>query len=256
MASQLAAKAAMKHKVGKLGDSLGKSAGKKQEDSIDETFEDSNACAFDNAPPNFPMFLNLCYIDKEILSNRAQAVTDKSHGLFLMTNIASALNIAGNLAQKSWAYAGISVVSLTVMFFAQLALFEYSFRACYKTSRPMQQLYLPMGAVNAVVFGTFAFVNVGWFNGWMSLAADLSMPLLMLCGVESMFWTVLLFLQVHAILSMQGLRSSHTLGLAPNASPPESKTTAAAAPRDPRQAKVDEIRSRYAANNEAVLDQV
>lgn len=257
MAAQLAAKAAMKQKMGKLGEALGqKSAGKNQRDAVDDTFEDSNASAFDNAPANYPPYLNLCYIDREILSNRAKMVVDKAHAIFMMANVGSLLNLAGNLVQKSWVFAGISAASFLVMFLAQLFLFEYTFRACYKTSRPMQKLYLLIGLLNAAAFGVFAFVSVGWFNGWTSLAEDLPMPLLMFFGVESMVWTVLMSLQVHATLSMHGVRSSHTLGLSPNASPPLTDTLAEAAPRDPRQARVDEIRARYAKDDAVVLAQV
>lgn len=246
----------MKHKMGKLGDALGqKCAGKNQKDAVDDTFEDCNAYGFDNAPANYPPYLNVCYIDREILSDRAKAVVDKMHAIFMVTNIASLLNLVGNLAQKAWLLAAVSGVSFLVMFFAQLSLFEYAFRACYKTSRLMQKLYLVVGTLNAVFFGAFAFASVGWLHGWTTLARDLSMPFLMLFGVESMVWTVLIFLQVHATLSMHGVRSSHTLGLAPNASPPLT-TAPAEAPRDPRQARVDEIRSRYANNDGTALAQV
>lgn len=258
MASQLAAKAAMKHKVGKLGDAFGqKSTGKKdQKDNLVETFEDPNAGSFESAPANFPPYLNLCYIDRQILSSRAKALVDKAHGLFVLTNVASFLNLIGNLAQKAWVWAGVSGASFVVMFLAELCLYEYTFRACYKTSRLMQKLYLPIGTLNALVFGAFAFVNVGWLNGWTVLADDLSMPLLMLHGVESIAWTVLMCLQVHATFSMYGVRSSHTLGLAPNVSPPLTSPAAQAAHRDPRQARVDEIRSRYAKDDGVVLPEV
>lgn len=244
MAAQLAAKAAVKQKLGKLTETFKPEPA--QADAVDETFEDINATPFESAPSNYPPLVNLCYINRDILSSQARIVVDKARGVYLLTSVASTLNFAGHLARQKWIYAVVSLLSFVVMHFTELGLFEYAFRACYKTSRTMQRVYLFAATLNAGVLTLFAVLQVSWFNGWLSIGADVRFPIRILSAVESVVWTMNVFLQLHAIFAMMELRASHALGLAPDAIPPAARQDIESPQHNARQARRDEIRARYA----------
>lgn len=233
------------------------------DDSTAGLFEDcEESAAFSNAPRNYPPLLNLLYIDLDILSPEARQVAATSHVVYLVSVVASFLNI-GIQAFRSLSGVDatgdlvLSAVSLILFAAAALSLYSLSFRACMKSNRQYQRIYFFLSILYLLVTCLPAFTKLWHFHGWLRLnAVDPELnPRVerMMFSVESVTWTLILFLQTHASFEMWSFRASHVPGLSKNAQPPvisESTKNESNSVRssDPKQAKIDDIKARYASS--------
>lgn len=230
------------------------------DDSDAGLFEDcEDAAPFSDAPGNYPPGLNLFYIDLHILSPEGLVVAKPIRSVYLTTIVASFLNlgihifraIAGVDATTDLALSAVSLVIFSTM---ALCLYNLAFRACFKSNRLFQRLYFWLSMAYIVLMFLPAFTKFGYFHGWLRLqVVDPEVNARverMMFGVESMTWTVLLFLQTHASFNMWSFRASHVPGIARNAQPParpqnKKNGDMSAQSKDPKQARLDEIKARY-----------
>lgn len=267
-------KAIAKQQLGRIAKNLGvggtKSHGSKDskgtlglDDSTAGIFEDcEESAAFSNAPRNYPPLVNLVYIDLAILSPEARHVAATSHVVYLVSVAASFLNIGIHAFRSLSGVAAtndlvLSAVSLILFSAVALSLYNLAFRACMKSSRQYQRIYVFLSMLYLLVTCLPAFTKLWHFHGWLRLnAVDPELnPRVerMMFAVESVTWNLVLFLQTHASFEMWSFRASHVPGLSKNApSPVTSKNSKnesnSVRSSNPKQAKIDDIKARYASS--------
>lgn len=128
--------------------------------------------------------------------------------------------------------------------------YEIAFRGAYRTSRPTMFKYLIFSIGNLAILGLHAFANFGHFHGWLHLLDSKFRKRIFMRYIvcfESMAWTILFCLQIHAFFSLREFRSSHIIGLSRDAKPPEQHGPERdeEAPPDPKKKAIEDIKARY-----------
>lgn len=150
-------------------------------DSTDDLFPSSVAVFFDGQRGNFPTLcfcipLNIFWIDRSILSLRANACMAWVHRLFHTMTFLCVFNVVTRTlatillpAAFSWVFIIVSVAAGLMLIGFQVVIYDIAFRGLYRSSARLRGGYMGLCAVTAGIAVTYAFAGGAWFNGWMRL---------------------------------------------------------------------------------------
>lgn len=211
--------------------------------STEELFPSSLASHFDGQAGNFPtlcycLSLNMFWIDRSILSARADACMLWAHRLLFTIVTLSLFNVVTRTLSTAllpgvfpWAFIIVSVAACLILSGAQVVMYDTAFRGLYRSSVRLRRRYMGMCAVTAAVAATYAFAGGGWFNGWTRLGMfsnDGGRPfegqkgykrsVLLVCNVcESIGWTFGFGLAVFTLFEMFHVYRERVKGLSEQA---------------------------------------
>lgn len=184
---------------------------------------------YESQPNNFPPFIRLIYVDQSILSEAAKQPVRWAFyvlcamELLLVLNTLVAVLFTALEAGKDWYFLIISAAVTALLSFYELFTFEVAFRGAYQSSTGQRKRYLYLSAINILPMLLYAFLGVGFFNGWMRIGYldeketrdELNQPNLrkVFSVIEASLWTLLLFFSMYVSFEYYHLVKGREQGL-------------------------------------------
>lgn len=188
---------------------------------------------YESLPNNFPPVVRLFYVDQSILSEAAKRPVWGAFFVLCTMEVLLVLNTLVSLlftildAGENWYFLLISAAVTVLLSLYELFIFEIAFRGAYQTSTRQRMQYLYLSATNVLPMILYAFIGVGFFNGWMRVGyldeketrEKLNQPALrkVFSVIEALLWTILLFVSVYAFFEYYHLVKGREQGLSAEA---------------------------------------
>lgn len=184
---------------------------------------------YESRAKNFPPLVHLFYVEFDILSEAAKRPVTLGFGLFvaiealLLTNTLVAGLFVGLESGKDWEYVLISGIVSVLLSIYELLTYEICFRGAYQTSTHVRKQYIGLLVANLIPIGLYAFLGVGFFNGWTRISnlrqqeddGDVKHGSVrkVFAGIEAMCWTVLIFYNLYVVFEYYQFMMSREQGL-------------------------------------------
>eukprot|EP00177_Eucheuma_denticulatum_P004111 GFKZ01007455.1.p1 GENE.GFKZ01007455.1~~GFKZ01007455.1.p1 ORF type:complete len:313 (-),score=39.27 GFKZ01007455.1:1015-1953(-) len=189
---------------------------------------------YESMPYNFPPYLRMFYINRSILSDAANPPVTTAYNFLcamaslLLLNSLLAVLFTSLEKGKDWPFLLMSAGLTVLLTLYELYAFEVAFRGAYQTSTGLRKWYIALTSINLVLVSLYAFVGVGFFNGWTRLASlnktDDSEEQIEHEGarriatiIESILWSALLVFNIHVLFNYYHLVYGRDQGLSPEA---------------------------------------
>lgn len=209
-------------------------------DTRDEPNEDDFAISpalltyYESMPYNFPPYVRLFYINRSILSEEAKEPVATAYNFLcamsslLLLNTLLAVLFTSLERGKDWPFLLMSAGLTVLLTVYELYAFEVAFRGAYQTSTRLRKWYLALTSINIVLVSLYAFVGVGFFNGWTRLASlnktgDAEEEVnhegarRIATIIEAILWSALLVFNIHVVFNYYHLVHGRDRGLSPEA---------------------------------------
>lgn len=158
------------------------------------------ATVFETKPKNFPIFVNLFYVDRSILSEAARRPVNTAFYLLCVIESLLVLNTVVNIVftavDKGGDWVDLLVGGLVAVLISifELIAYETAFRGAYRTSTNLRKRYFYFTGANIVMPALYAFLGYTFFHGWSripKIPEDAKLKGLRkgLVVVEALFWT-------------------------------------------------------------------